>query len=120
PPIHTYCQRLSFVFFHAPPPTQIYTLSLHDALPISPTLTVAGHTTIASGGVSGCSNCHETAPYLGMMASSNTAAGDSRPNTTLDSKHPTTGDCGNCHVTSPTFAANLLPTAGKPTNHVPT
>src|SRR5205814_6460243 len=86
----------------------------------APTLTVAGHTTIAAGGVSGCSNCHETAPYLGMMASGNTAAGDSRPNTTLDSKHPTTGDCGNCHVTSPTFAANLLPTAGKPTNHIPT
>src|SRR5437879_12913186 len=55
-----------------------------------------------------------------MMASSNTAAGDSRPNTTLDSKHPTTGDCGNCHVTAPTFASNLLPTAGKPTNHIPT
>src|SRR5207302_9813073 len=89
PPIHTYCQRLSFVFFHAPPPTQIYTLSLHDALPISPTLTVAGHTTIASGGVSGCSNCHETAPYLGMMASSNTAAGDSRPNTTLEDRKST-------------------------------
>ena len=86
----------------------------------TPTLTVAGHTTIASAGVSGCSNCHETAPYLGMIASSTTAAGDSRPNTTLDSKHPTTGDCGNCHVTSPTFAANLLPTAGKPTNHIPT
>jgi hypothetical protein len=86
----------------------------------SPTLNVAGHATIASAGVAGCSNCHETAPYSGMMASSNTAAGDSRPNTTLDSKHPTTGDCGNCHVTTPTFATNLLPTAGKPTNHIPT
>ncbi len=86
----------------------------------TPTLTVAGHTTIAAAGVSGCMNCHATAPYMGMIASSNTAAGDSRPNTTLDSKHPTTGDCGNCHVTSPTFAANLLPTAGKPTNHIPT
>ena len=86
----------------------------------SPTLNVAGHTTIATGGVLGCSNCHETALYLGMMAGSNTAAGDSRPSTTLDAKHPTTGDCGNCHVTSPTFAANLLPTAGKPANHIPT
>src|SRR5204863_202023 len=86
----------------------------------TPTLTVAGHTTIAAAGVSGCMNCHATAPYMGMIASSTTAAGDSRPNTTLDSKHPTTGDCGNCHVTSPTFAANLLPTAGKPTNHIPT
>src|SRR5205809_7939746 len=27
---------LSFFFFHAPPPTDIYTLSLHDALPIFP------------------------------------------------------------------------------------
>src|SRR5690606_41056615 len=27
----------SSFFFHAPPPTQIYTLSLHDALPISST-----------------------------------------------------------------------------------
>src|SRR5207245_11073836 len=26
----------SFLFFNAPPPTDIYTLSLHDALPISP------------------------------------------------------------------------------------
>jgi hypothetical protein len=86
----------------------------------TPTLTVPGHATIAAAGVLTCSNCHETAPYMGMMPSSNTAAGDSRPSTTLDSKHPTTGDCGNCHVTSPTFAANLLPTAGKPSNHMPT
>src|SRR5205814_8819973 len=26
--------HLSLYFFHAPPPSQIYTLSLHDALPI--------------------------------------------------------------------------------------
>src|SRR5437868_15507748 len=30
PPLH-----LPFFFFTAPPPTEIYTLSLHDALPIS-------------------------------------------------------------------------------------
>src|SRR5207302_10757665 len=30
------CQPFSYIFFfHHPPPTQIYTLSLHDALPIS-------------------------------------------------------------------------------------
>src|SRR5207249_11506080 len=29
-----YHLSLSFFFFHAPAPTQIYTLSLHDALPI--------------------------------------------------------------------------------------
>jgi hypothetical protein len=86
----------------------------------TPTLNVAGHSTIASGGVLGCSNCHETAPYLGMMVGTNTTAGDSRPSTTLDAKHPTTGDCGNCHVTAPTFASDLLPTAGKPANHIPT
>src|SRR5205823_5208874 len=84
----------------------------------APTLNVAGHTTLAVVGT--CASCHESAPYLGMMASTSTAAGDSRPNTTLDSKHPITGDCGNCHVTTPTFATDLLPTAGKPSNHIPT
>src|SRR5438034_2585720 len=84
----------------------------------SPTLNAAGHTTLAVVGT--CASCHESAPYLGMMASTSTAAGDSRPNATLDSKHPTTGDCGNCHVTTPTFATDLLPTAGKPSNHIPT
>src|SRR5207302_2817779 len=29
-----YPSMLSFFFFHAPPTTEIYTLSLHDALPI--------------------------------------------------------------------------------------
>ncbi|HYL00672.1 MAG TPA: hypothetical protein VEU78_05715, partial [Steroidobacteraceae bacterium] len=90
----------------------------------APTLTVAGHATIAAGGVSGCVSCHETAPYLGMLASTSTTAGDSRPNATLDANHQTppknTGECGNCHVTTPTFATNLLPTAPKPANHMPT
>ncbi|TLZ16906.1 MAG: hypothetical protein E6K34_10770 [Gammaproteobacteria bacterium] len=84
----------------------------------APTLNVAGHTTLAVVGT--CASCHESAQYLGMMVSTSTAAGDSRPNATLDSKHPTTGDCGNCHVTTPTFATDLLPTAGKPSNHIPT
>ena len=86
----------------------------------TPTLTVAGHSTIAAAGVSGCVSCHETAPYLGMTASTSTAAGDSRPSTALDVNHPTTGECGNCHVTTPVFATNLLPTAPKPSTHVPT
>ena len=38
----------------------------------------------------------------------------------LDAKHPTTPDCGTCHVTTPTFASDLLPTAPKPSNHIPT
>ena len=83
----------------------------------SPTLSVAGHTTIA--GIAACATCHETAPYLGMIASTASLAGDSRP-TALDASHPTTGDCGNCHVTTPTFASDLLPTAPKPANHIPT
>src|SRR6516165_1325661 len=51
----------------------------------APTLTAAGHTTIGgAGGVSGCQTCHEAAPYLGMLAGTNTTAGDSRPTTALD------------------------------------
>ena len=83
----------------------------------SPTLSVTGHTTVAA--VAACATCHETAPYAGMIASTASLAGDSRP-TALDASHPTTGDCGNCHVTTPTFASNLLPTAPKPANHIPT
>jgi hypothetical protein len=83
----------------------------------SPVLNVAGHTSVA--GAAGCATCHETAPYLGMIASG-TSAGDSRPSSALDANHPATGDCGNCHVTTPTFASNLLPTAPKPANHIPT
>src|SRR6202043_4111347 len=83
----------------------------------NPTLTVARHATVAAGGAG--ATCHESAPYIGMLASTSTTAGDSRP-TALDSKHPTSGDCGTCHVTTPTFATNLLPTAPKPANHIPT
>src|SRR5436853_2232975 len=54
------------------------------------------------------------------MIGTSTAAGEARRQTTFDSKHPTTGDCGNCHVTTPTFATDLLPTAPKPSNHIPT
>ena len=84
----------------------------------TPTLTVAGHTTVA-GAVASCQTCHEAAPYLGMLASTATTAADSRPSAALDATHPTTGDCGGCHVTSPTFASNVV--AGtKPANHIPT
>ena len=84
----------------------------------TPTLNVAGHGTV-SAAVPACATCHETAPYLGMLPSSATAAADSRP-TAFDAKHPASGDCGNCHVTTPTFATNLLPTTAKPANHIPT
>ncbi|MBV8803428.1 MAG: hypothetical protein JO042_00250, partial [Sinobacteraceae bacterium] len=83
----------------------------------TPTLSVTGHTTVASA-VSGCQSCHETAPYLGMLASTATAAGDSRP-TALDKNHPTSGDCGSCHTTTPTFAGDLN-SGSKPANHIPT
>ncbi len=83
----------------------------------TPTLTVAGHATVASV-VGACQTCHESAPYQGMIASSASTAGDSRP-TAFDKSHPTTGDCGGCHTSTPTFAANV--TSGvKPTNHIPT
>ena len=83
----------------------------------APTLSVAGHTTVASA-VSTCQTCHETAPYIGMLPSSATAGGDSRP-TAFDKAHPTSGDCSGCHTTTPTFSSNV--TGGsKPTNHIPT
>jgi hypothetical protein len=84
----------------------------------SPTLSATGHTTVAAA-VGTCQTCHETAAYLGMVASSAGAAGDSRPPTALDAAHPTSGDCGGCHLTTPTFAGNVV--AGtKPANHIPT
>lgn len=84
----------------------------------SPTLSIAGHTTVATA-VAGCQACHETAPYLGMLASGASSAGDSRP-TALDKSHPTTGDCGGCHTTAPTFATNETGGSTKPANHIPT
>ena len=84
----------------------------------NPTLTVAGHATVAAA-VAACATCHESASYMGMTPSTALPGGDSRPGA-YDAKHPTTGDCGNCHVTTPTFATDLLPTAPKPSNHIPT
>ena len=83
-----------------------------------PTLTVAGHTTVASA-VPSCMTCHETSPYVGMMASTKAAAGDSRPQA-LDPAHPASGDCNGCHSTSPTFTTNQMGSAAKPANHIPT
>src|SRR5262249_46592190 len=36
-----------------------------------------------------------------------------------DKNHPTSGDCGSCHTTTPTFATNLSP-GSRPANHIPT
>ena len=84
----------------------------------APTLNVAGHSTVA-GKVPACTTCHESAPYVGMIASTSSSAGDSRPNATLDKSHPTTGDCSGCHTTSPTFTTDQTGNA-KPANHIPT
>ena len=84
----------------------------------TPTLTVAGHTSVATA-VPSCQTCHQTAAFVGMVASTSTTAGDSRPSATLDSNHPASGDCNGCHTTTPTFSSNAT-SAGKPTNHIPT
>src|SRR5205814_8425112 len=83
----------------------------------APTLSVAGHATVAAVGA--CSTCHETAPYLGMMVSTATSWGDSRPQA-YDKAHPASGDCHGCHTTTPTFATNQMGSSAKPANHIPT
>src|SRR5437660_11348171 len=55
---------------------------------------------------------------MGIKPGSTPTAGASSPPATLDSRHPATGDCGNCHTTAPTFALDVP--AGKPSNHIPT
>src|SRR5947209_16590007 len=81
----------------------------------APTLSVAGHTTVAAA-VAACQTCHESAPYLGMIASSATAWGDSRPQA-FDKAHPASGDCNGCHTTTPTFMTDQTGNA-KPANHI--
>src|SRR6516162_6381452 len=89
------------------------------AAPATPTLVAAGHTTIANAGVTGCTGCHESAQYLGMMASTTATWADSRP-TAYDKSHPTSGECSGCHTTTPTFATNQSGSSAKPANHIPT
>jgi hypothetical protein len=85
----------------------------------SPTLNVAGHTSVAPAAA--CNTCHEAGTtYLGMTPSVAAPGGDTRPNAYLPAHPAAPQDCGNCHVTTPTFASNLLPTATKPANHIPT
>ena len=84
----------------------------------APTLNAAGHSTVATT-VAACQTCHQSATYLGMVAGTNTTAGDSRPTATLDKNHPTSGDCNGCHTTTPTFASDQTGNA-KPANHIPT
>jgi hypothetical protein len=93
----------------------------------SPTLTVPGHVTVGAV-VAQCNTCHENAQYAGMAASTQQAAADSRP-MLKDPQHPAAPqDCGNCHVTTPTFTSNMLCgsqqlpacTGAVPANHIPT
>src|SRR6202043_3914424 len=81
----------------------------------SPTLGVAGHATGAAA-VAACQTCHESAPYGGMIASSASTAGHSRP-TSLHKIHPTSRDCHGCHTPAPTFASDV-PGGAKPSNHI--
>src|SRR5439155_588045 len=90
---------------------------LGTASTANPTLTVAGHTTVGAA-VSGCQTCHETAPYVGMLAGTASTWGDSRP-TAYDKSHPTSGDCNGCHTTTPTFATDQTGST-TPSNHLPT
>src|SRR6202162_3144855 len=83
----------------------------------NPTLSVAGHATVAAG-VAACQAWHESAPYVGMIVTTSTTAGDSRP-TAFDKNHPTSGDCNGCHTTAPTFASDVTGGA-MPANHIPT
>src|ERR1700751_5183062 len=53
-----------------------------------------------------------------MLASTAGSWGDSRPSA-FDKSHPTSGDCGGCHTTTPTFAVDQTGNE-KPANHIPT
>ncbi len=106
----------------------------------TPTMSVTAHNTVLSAGVTSCSSCHDAGKvFQGMVATSTVAtvatstvatgatstvatgaAGDTRPALTFDAKHPTTGDCGACHTTSPTFQLNVTNASGRPAAHIPT
>jgi hypothetical protein len=87
----------------------------------SPTLNVAGHSSVAGAGQSTCGTCHTKTGgiiYAGMLASQ-VGGGDQFPTATEDPSHQGyVGDCVNCHTTVPTFATNN--TGGAlPSNHIP-
>src|SRR5207302_9172283 len=65
PPTHTLS---TLFFFNTPATTQIYTLSLHDALPISTTET-RGHNALASGGNGASAKVDCTASAAGFARS---------------------------------------------------
>ena len=60
-----------------------------------------------------CANCHEAGrSFVG------TPAVVTRPTTSQDPNHPTTGECGTCHSSTTSFSSGV--TGGKPANHIPT
>ena len=82
---------------------------------------------IHAGITSGCANCHEsnyvwmsmgqypittTAPFKGFQTRPQATSGTFF---VADSKHPTTGDCSNCHASFSDFTS-----PSKPANHIPT
>src|SRR5258706_4317696 len=58
------CNSLFSFFFNDPATTEIYTLSLHDALPIYYSVSVMNHVNIASN----CAQCHAAGRSFANMA----------------------------------------------------
>lgn len=87
--------------------------------PSSPTLTVAGHATVATAGVTTCATCHGAGTtYAGMVVSTTTALTDVVPGPSVDAYHANyAGDCQTCHTTAPLFSGNVI---ALPTGHMPT
>ena len=90
----------------ATPPVTQHRRVQHGAASVdNPTLDVAGHTTVAAA-VPACQTCHQTAPYHGMIASTASAAGDSR-RPAFDKGTPDLGRLRRLPHHLPTFATNV-------------
>src|SRR3989449_7050511 len=75
---------LSFFFFNDTATTEIYTLSLHDALPICPTLTAGGTTCISSRRRGALSS---STPPRSRPGAASAGWGADRKSTRLNSSH---------------------------------
>ena len=70
--------------------------------------TPMNHTVVAG---TPCANCHEAGrSFVG------TPAVVTRPTTSQDPNHPTTGECGTCHSSTTSFTLGIV---GLPANHIP-
>src|SRR5690606_41930958 len=85
--IHTGSHFLSLLFHHATPPTEIYSLSLHDALPISPCRSATGCSTCSRS--TRCGRVGPRAPIrcCGSCWLPSVARSGDRKSTRLDSSH---------------------------------